>query len=112
MDDFELVFGVFDHFLEDLDLVGEFFFCHLVDGVFGFELLLVVDGDCSAGTEFVVGEGTGEGDDVEVVEIHFVVLSGHLPIELGDNHTIKFFKLPACCKNCQLIIGLFPDRVK
>ncbi len=45
-----MVFGVFDHFLEDLDLVSELFFCHLVDGVFGFEFLLVVDGDCSAGT--------------------------------------------------------------
>ena len=37
---------------------------------------------------------------MEVVEVHFVVLSGHLSVEFGDNHTVEFFKLPACCEDC------------
>ncbi len=55
------------------------------------ELLLVVGGDCSAGAELGVGEGTGaEGNDVQVVEVHLVVFGGHLPVEPCHYHPVQF----------------------
>lgn len=93
----KLIFGALYHLLQNLNLFGELFLCHLIQSILCFELLLVVHGHCSAWSEFILRNGTGgQGNDVKVVEVHLVILSGHLSVEFCHYHTIKFLKLSAC----------------
>jgi hypothetical protein len=113
LDDLELVFGVLYHFLQDLNFLSELFLGHLIQTVLRFEFLLIVDGDCSAGTELVFGNGAGgQRNDVEVIQVHFMVFGGHFTIKLSDYHSVKFFELSAGGKYCEFIIGLFSDWVE
>lgn len=108
-----MILSVSDHFLENLNLFLKLLFCHFRHCVLGLELLLVVDRDCSAGTELVLGDGAGaQWNNVQEVEVHLVILSCHLPVELGDYHSIEFFQVFACCYDCQFIVGLLSDTVE